>query len=222
MQSTVRRARGEQDKQELHPRRTLCYHFKSSHTALAVHVANGDIAFDTSLDFEVELCTARRPDPMINLALTKNDPKRTLGSAELQVLQRRSRLGAFEILLSFSSKNGTGRHTLVLFSKLNTLRFPHPKVLVSWLLKTLHPSRIATFQLFPKVITGGRAYTEVASVCVLTSDGESYEGKTDRNGSCILKLPFGKANQATLKSSEKDENGNALLSGILVFDVVCV
>jgi len=161
-------------------------------------------------------------DPMINLALAKNDPHRTLGPVELQVLQRRPRLGAFEILLSFSSKNGTGRHTLVLFSKLNTLRFPHPKALVSWLLKTLHPSRIATFQIFAKVIPGGRAYTEVASVCVLTSDGESYEGKTDRNGSCALKLPFGKANQATLKSLEKDETGNALLCGILEFDVVCV
>lgn len=207
MQAKERRARGEQDKQVLHPRCTLCYHLKSSHTALVVHVANGDIAFDTSLDFEVELCTPERSamlfrascasgspgvdrykflysiledelqqrlaitpdgDPMINLALTKNDRKRTLGPAELTVLQRRPRLGAFEVLLSFSSKNGTGRHTLVLFSKLNTLRFPHPKALVSWLLKTLHPFRIATFQIFAKVIPGGRAYTEVASVCVLT------------------------------------------------------
>jgi hypothetical protein len=49
------------DKQELHPQRTLCYHFKSSHDALANHVKEGDIRFDTPLEFEVEHCIAERP-----------------------------------------------------------------------------------------------------------------------------------------------------------------
>ena len=49
------------DKPELHPQRTLCYHFKAAHDALAQHVGKGNISFDTPLEFEVEHCTTKRP-----------------------------------------------------------------------------------------------------------------------------------------------------------------
>ena len=49
------------DKPELHPQRTLCYHFKAAHDALAQHVSKGNIRFDTPLEFEVEHCTTKRP-----------------------------------------------------------------------------------------------------------------------------------------------------------------
>ena len=45
--------------------------------------------------------------------------------------QRRARLGAFEIILSWQSAGGGSRQQIVLFSKLNTLRFPNPPELVN-------------------------------------------------------------------------------------------
>jgi len=94
------------------------------------------------------------------------------------------------------------RQEVVLFSKLNTLKFPHPGEIISYLKRVLEPARMLDFQVHVRKIPEGTPYLgSVASVDIskyvvenIDDEGEPrmIRSTTDRKGVVDLRLPFGK------------------------------
>jgi hypothetical protein len=83
------------------------------------------------------------------------------------------------------------RQEVVLFSKLNTLKFPNPPDIVAYLKRVLAPARMLAFQLHVRSVPEGLPY--VAAVAeVDVGEDEPVCNDTDKKGCVALRLPFGK------------------------------
>ena len=80
---------------------------------------------------------------------------------------------------------------MVLFSKLNTLKFPTPEHIVKYLDRILAPARMLDFQLRLRRVPEGTPYSQ-ALVQVDVGEEDPVKNQTDREGKVDLRLPFGK------------------------------
>ena len=111
---------------------------------------------------------------------------------------RKPRLGAFEIMLCWQSAEGGSRQQVVLFSKLNTLRFPNPPDVVGYLVRTLAPARSTRFTVYARALPGGLGCLGAHVKAQLDGQpdarpmlGEVREETSDKDGRVVLNLPFG-------------------------------
>eukprot|EP00960_Hanusia_phi_P055315 762936-Hanusia_phi.AAC.2 len=181
-----------------------------------------------SLVREVESKLAETPDgdAMWNVKVSKNDPQRCLGPQSLDPSLRRPRLGSFEILLSWGSSNwssgGGGRQCVVLFSKLNTLKFPNPPDVIDYLVRVLSGARVTQFELMVRSIPEG---LPCAGALIEVHDYSTEEQfyptsshtKTDARGLLMLHLPFRKNLTALAKLPAAE--GAEAAEGSATFDV---
>ncbi|EKX49032.1 hypothetical protein GUITHDRAFT_162222 [Guillardia theta CCMP2712] len=182
-----------------------------------------------SLVREVESKLAETPDgdAMWNVKVSKNDPQRCLGPQSLDPSLRRPRLGSFEILLSWGSSNWSsgrgGRQSVVLFSKLNTLKFPNPPDVVDYLVRVLSGARITQFEVLVRKVPEG---LPCAGALVEVHDQSTEEefhppnshSRTDGRGSQMLHLPFRKSLTAIARLPASSEDSGDL-QGSATFDV---
>ena len=164
---------------------------------------------------------------MWNFKLTKNDPKSTLGPPGLDPALRRPRIGSFEVLLSFSKSKGGGREALVLFSKLNTNRFPNPPDIISYLLRKLDVVRSTPFFVLVRdATTGALVPRSRGAVQVTDANGVTYQAK--RSYECDRSvvaselhefvLPFGKGVVCDARLADPGDV-DALMAGSVEVDV---
>uniref|UniRef100_A0A7S0HHR1 Uncharacterized protein n=1 Tax=Hanusia phi TaxID=3032 RepID=A0A7S0HHR1_9CRYP len=163
---------------------------------------------------------------MWNVKVSKNDPQRCLGPQSLDPSLRRPRLGSFEILLSWGSSNwssgGGGRQCVVLFSKLNTLKFPNPPDVIDYLVRVLSGARVTQFELMVRSIPEG---LPCAGALIEVHDYSTEEQfyptsshtKTDARGLLMLHLPFRKNLTALAKLPAAE--GAEAAEGSATFDV---
>ena len=83
------------------------------------------------------------------------------------------------------------KQEVVLFSKLNTLKFPHPGEMVSYLKKVLAPARMLDFQVHVRKVPEGFPYSGAVAEVDVGAESK-IKNSTDRKGIVDLRLPFGK------------------------------
>lgn len=252
--------------------RQLCFYYKREHTFLAEQVLEGKIRYDTSIEIDIEHCTAERPamslrasyqdqhsadsaynrymknfdmmvsevedglavdrntgDKMWNVKVTANDKKRVLGPKNVPEHQRRARLGSFEIIMTWRTAGQEGGRTeVVLFSKLNTQRFPNPPDVVNYLIKTLAPARSTHFCFLLKSVPSGEPMVG-ASIELEDSlgnhmpregDPSSMLPSSDNQGRIKLeKLPFGSFTTTVRPPQRGNDGDEDQASGFALFDV---
>ena len=102
-----------------------------------------------------------------------------------------------------------------MFSKLNTLKFPHPGEIVAYLKRVLAPARMLDFEVHVRKVPEGTPYTGAVATVDVGAE-EPIRNTTDRKGVVDLRLPFGKdfEVQAIGKANEPMS-----LMGVSKFDV---
>lgn len=107
------------------------------------------------------------------------------------------------------------RKEVVLFSKLNTLKFPHPEEIVKYLKRVLAPARMLDFEVHVRRVPEGTPYEgAIAEVDVQAED--VIRNTTNRKGVVDLRLPFGKDFEVLARGKEKEPMA---LRGVAKFDV---
>ena len=95
------------------------------------------------------------------------------------------------LLKSCSGGTKLGLQKVVLFSKLNTLKFPTPEHIIRYLEKVLAPARELEFELLLRRVPKGAPYSgAIVEVDVGTENPVTQS--TDNQGKVRLRLPFGK------------------------------
>eukprot|EP00291_Cryptomonas_curvata_P002702 CAMPEP_0172187718 /NCGR_PEP_ID=MMETSP1050-20130122/21498_1 /TAXON_ID=233186 /ORGANISM="Cryptomonas curvata, Strain CCAP979/52" /LENGTH=153 /DNA_ID=CAMNT_0012862081 /DNA_START=294 /DNA_END=752 /DNA_ORIENTATION=- len=96
-----------------------------------------------SLESEVldSLAKASTGEDMWAVTVYPNNAARALGPRQLP------RLGSFEITLMWHDARESSLKEVVLFSKLNTLKFPNPPDVVAFLNSVLAPARMTAFKV---------------------------------------------------------------------------
>ncbi len=85
------------------------------------------------------------------------------------------------------------RREVVLFSKLNTLKFPNPPDVIAYIKRILASARMLAFRVHVHRVTDGQPYSgAIAEVKFGDSEEDSVHNTTDRKGVVDLRLPFGK------------------------------
>lgn len=112
---------------------------------------------------------------------------------------RHDLINNFAALYLCSGGDKIGLQKVVLFSKLNTLKFPTPDHIIKYLDRVLAPARMLEFKLRLRRVPEGTPYpkahveVEVGEEKPVKTDREG----TDREGKVSLRLPFGKDFVAT-------------------------
>ena len=85
------------------------------------------------------------------------------------------------------------RREVVLFSKLNTLKFPNPPDVIAYIKRILASARMLAFQVHVRRVPEGSPYPgAIAEVKLGDSEEDSVRNTTDKRGVVDLRLPFGK------------------------------
>ena len=140
---------------------------------------------------EEELATTETGEAMWTIAVHQNDRRKTLLPRSVDESKRKPRPGSFEVILSWKSANLGSRLEAVLFSKLNTLKFPNPPDIIAYIKRELAPVRMLAFKVLARnvpdglPVSGGLAEVDVG-------EDEPVHSETDRNGVVDLQLPFQK------------------------------
>mmetsp|Transcript_42657 Transcript_42657/g.106755 ORF Transcript_42657/g.106755 Transcript_42657/m.106755 type:complete len:969 (+) Transcript_42657:207-3113(+) len=181
----------------------------------------------TLLKDEVEqnMCQSETDAPMWVVKVEVNDRKRCLPPKNAPEDKRKPRLGAFEVILSWKPTPESSYVEVVLFSKLNTQRFPHPTDLVKSLLATLAPARSTKFRLIARHVPTGKAEEGAVIRAVLETTSEEFpsEGgvvRANTHGFVEPLLPFGPFTATATNSNPLVKDGDPVeRQGMAQFEV---